>query len=717
VSARAAALPLVLAHAGCAAACALVLLAAGQPLFTDDAWWHLALGQAWLREGPWLAADPLLFTAPGPPLPASWLADVALFAAHSAAGFGGLRLLHVAAVAAIFTLAWSLLRRASGSAAAASLATGVFAALAAYRLVQLRPELLSILAALALYRLLLEGGAPPSRGRVALTALLFALWANAHGAFLLGPLLLAAAVAGLLLAAPLRPRVARPGDRARARGLAAALALGSLATLLNPSGVATHRAWLAAGVETPSLLRVADEWLPLVPWRLPAPGLPPSPLAWGLFWLLLVATPLAAAWGLRRWRRAGAGAAPRDDLDPALLALAAASLAAPLVAVRFLWLAVFPLLLLARALRAGACAERRGARAGAWAAAALALWLAPASLRLGDWPIARALADSRQSYAQPYRAARYHAHAVWLLADAGLEGNVFNDYALGGFLGFWLAPELRAFANGTLNLSAEAIEANRPLRERRGARPGESFLALLDRLRVDLFFGIRLPEEGPGHEAWFHTTGHLEGASGWIPIFRNLDSALYLRANERNAENLERVARYYEREGVPFERERGFDVERVIREARLWAVEHGIVPANFDLLVGSARSFDTAARGPALAELAALYAALGLCERAHRIDERLLRANPGALGARRRLVWCLLRLGRAEEAGAAAGPLAQAPAADALSRALAAAARELPALSPEAAASRVARLALFTRAEAAWLLSGAAPPEARARRP
>jgi hypothetical protein len=33
------------AHAAAALGCGLVLVAVGQPTFTDDVWWHLGLGQ------------------------------------------------------------------------------------------------------------------------------------------------------------------------------------------------------------------------------------------------------------------------------------------------------------------------------------------------------------------------------------------------------------------------------------------------------------------------------------------------------------------------------------------------------------------------------------------------------------------------------------------------------------------------------------------------
>jgi hypothetical protein len=154
--------------------CALLLLASGQPIVTDDTWWHLALGEAFAREGPRLAADPLLFTAPGPPSPASWAADVILFGLERGAGFTGLRLAHVALVAGILALAGSLLWRASRSAATAGLGTAAFAVCAAYRLVQIRPHLFSMIATLVLARLLFDRSDVPSWRRIAFAALLLA---------------------------------------------------------------------------------------------------------------------------------------------------------------------------------------------------------------------------------------------------------------------------------------------------------------------------------------------------------------------------------------------------------------------------------------------------------------------------------------------------------------------------------------------------------------
>jgi hypothetical protein len=678
-----------LAHAAFAVAAALLLVAVGQPLFTDDAWWHLALGEAYAAEGPWLARDPLLFTAAGPPDPASWLADVALFELWSGLGFTGLRVAHVATVAAILALCWRLLARAGGSRAAASAGCVAFVALSAYRLVQLRPELVTLLALPALYALLIEDARPPSWRRIGVAALLFAVWANCHAAFPLGLGMLLASCAGLLVA----------GDRVRAARLAFAAGVGFAATLANPHGLGAHLAWLRAGESTPELARVADEWARFAPFRLPAPNLPPTPLAFALVWLLLALTPLGLWLAARSWRRA------RGGPDPALLAWALASLAALCAAVRFLWLGLFPLL---------AAAQLARARLRPLPAAVAALLLVPLFVRCGDWPMVSGLLPrSAAGYAEPYPAAKYYAHALWLLDDARLEGRVYTDYFMGGFVGFFGAPALQTFSNGSLNLPQGAIEANRAIRARRGLLPGESFEALLDRFGVDLFVGTRLPRAADPHRPWFYTTAHLEAAAGWLCVFRNLDSAVYLRVNERNRANLERVAAFYARAGVPFSPETGFDPLRVLREARGFAFARGMLPAHVEELAAAAESGAPELRRPAGAQLAAVYAALGVYERAISLSHTALRARPDDLDARRRLVWSLLRAGQADAARAESAPLRESG--DPLARAIGEAAQDAGA-DAEARRARIATLPLLTPAEASQLLANVAWPEARVTR-
>ena len=79
---------------------------------------------------------------------------------------------------------------------AVALSTAVFLVLAWYRLVQLRPELLTLAGVLCLQHLLFAPALPSWR-RVAASVGLVWLWANVHAAFMLGPLLIAAALAGV----------------------------------------------------------------------------------------------------------------------------------------------------------------------------------------------------------------------------------------------------------------------------------------------------------------------------------------------------------------------------------------------------------------------------------------------------------------------------------------------------------------------------------------
>lgn len=676
---------------------ALVLVSAGQPVFSEDTWLRLSLGKAYATAGPWLSADPLLHTAIGPPEPAAWLTDIGLYRVERLFGFTGLRVFHVLLVVAILGLAWSSLRRTSGSRLFAHLGTGLFVVLSAYRLFQLRPHLLSMLTALLLVRILVADGRPPSRQRIFLSVGLCAFWVNAHGAFVLGPALIGAAAIAAAITAVVRRDAT---DRARAVGLGLALAFGLLATLLNPEGVRPHLLYLAAGAETPALGVVVDEWASVSLFQLPLANLPPSLLSWLVVWSLLVLTPVAAVLGLRGWR-SGRGA------DLALAALAMVSLVGLLSAVRLLWLGIFPLLFL------GHCAHVRGffrdrSRLVPVLIAALAVLLVPAFVSYGDWPmISRGV--QRVRYAEPYPATKSYAHAVWFLQDAQLEGRLFNGYESGNFLGFWLAPRMQVFVNGSLNFPKHIMQARIQIERRLGATPAESFTDTLDRLGIDVFFATGLPVVRPPNRPAIHTTTHLEATGGWLLVFRTPRSAVYLRDNPRNRANRKRVADYYAGHGVPFDPDRGLDLDRVIREAPAWAVDHGVVPTHLSRLEAGARSSGSR-RPAALEHLGALYAALGLYERAVQVDRARILVDPQARSATRRLVWSLLHAGRLAEARQAAVDLAGED--DWLSKALVAVVRST-AGSQFGSRAPVAVLPLFSAAQARQVLTGLREPVSR----
>jgi hypothetical protein len=679
----------------------------GRPLATDDTWWHLTFGRHFLTSGPWLEAHPSLFTSVSPPSPASWLSDVGLYSLSLPLGVGGLRLVHVALTILILSTAWLALRRASrGSVGLAATGCASFLVLSAYRLSQLRPELATLLATILLYLLLLQDRSAPSWRRVGGATLLCGVWANLHAAFLLGPVIVGSACGGTVLELLLRgdgDDVGRRPLRARAKRLGWATILTTGATFLNPMGPAAHLLYFRAGQEAPAMSYVADEWAPLHPFRMPVLDMPPTPLVWVAYWLVGITTIGCGVHAWRVWRSSDDRMAFGGEPDGALVALALLGILAPLFAVRFLWLGFFPLLFVAHTLARTIRARLRMA----WILAASTWLLVLASGPMGDWPLLSS-GVSRETYLDSYDRWKYHDHAVGFLRESGLEGHVFNGYPLGGFLGYWLAPGLRVFIDGSLGVPPEVMTHYLSIQANEAGLPGQAVTDLLDRLGVDAFFGLGFPVLQSKNRPWRFTTRHLDGDRDWVLVFRDLRTAIYLRRNERNIENLRRVAAYYSSQGIPFEEDEGIRVASILDEAPGWAVEHGLVPRDFEQLLRSARSGRISIRGGA--RLVAVYLALGLEERALEIDDRLIAAIPTASAPRRRRIGALLRLGRVEEAREEADELARLHPDDALALRLIAEARRFDGLSPDQQRRHLSLLPVLSRREARRLRNSILPP-------
>jgi hypothetical protein len=633
---------------------ALVVWLAGRPLATDDAWWHLALGRIYAREGPWLDSDPLFHTARDQPtVPQEWLFQVALHGVHSAVGFHGLRALHAAAAAAILALVFARFRRAASSLASAALATGVFAAVAWFRLFQLRPDLVSIPATLALHALLLAPERPPGGRRMAAALALLLVWANLHSLFAVGLALLLAALGGRLLEAflarllPAGERGAAP-DGAAARRLALALGLGLVVTLANPRGVAQHATFFVESASGDIWL-LLDDFLRFDPLAPPAANLALTPLAWLATDAVLALLALAIGAGGWRCLRERSASALRD-LDAVHLALALAGALAMVVAARFLWLAVFPLLYLlhfeARALARRPAARRAAEWTAALACAALALAF-PRAVRLDAFALE--VASERDGYwRSPWLDDRYCGAGMRFLRDAGLEGNLFHPFDLGGFLGYWLAPGLRTFIDGRLDhVPSEVLRDY--LRIRTASQRGLplALQELLEKWRVEIFVGLNFPHERYADASWI---AHLRRFPRWIPVFASEHCGIYLHRAPGSEENLPRVRAYYANRRLPFDPERGLDAAAVIRRRPAWSRRQGMVPADFDALEAARREPDAERRAAALARLGDLFWRIGAFREGVEVERELLALRPGEREARRRLADDLLLLGRSPEA-------------------------------------------------------------------
>ncbi|GAC1458823.1 MAG: hypothetical protein NVSMB8_07870 [Candidatus Limnocylindrales bacterium] len=216
------------------------------PLGDNDVFWHLATARETIAHG-LVRTDLFSWTVIGQPVPTDqWLGQLLWYGAYLAAGWSGILGLRAAAVALLAGLiVWSALReqpRAPLLAVVASLP-----ALALSRLISVeRPELLGFVCFAALVPLLRSARSGSRRALVALP-LLIALWADLHGSFALGVVLVVlVCVEGALLDIP---------GRRRGYLLAAAAAVG--ATLITPAGPAV---WTAPGLHLVEPPRIIQEW-------------------------------------------------------------------------------------------------------------------------------------------------------------------------------------------------------------------------------------------------------------------------------------------------------------------------------------------------------------------------------------------------------------------------------------------------------------------------
>ena len=218
--------------------CLLVALAGGARMISADGdpSRHLAVGQLILSTGAIPHQDVFSHTMAGQPfVPYEWLAEVASAAAFWLAGWAGTVLLHGAVIGASFALVYSQTRSRGVPVLLAVLAAG--AAIMASTLHWLaRPHVFTFLGT-AVFAFVLDGWYRGRLGRRWLWTLppAMALWANLHGGFLIGLILL-----GAYAAADALRWLASGSQAARSRFWALAVVSTAVlaATLLNPAGPA-----------------------------------------------------------------------------------------------------------------------------------------------------------------------------------------------------------------------------------------------------------------------------------------------------------------------------------------------------------------------------------------------------------------------------------------------------------------------------------------------
>lgn len=410
---------------------AVAMFLVTSPVFDCDLYWHLANGRAMVESGSIVNEEIFSFTSHGTRFTNhEWLSQLAFHEVWRTGGPNGLVALKLAFSAVIALLMFSTASHHGlrGWQAGLPAVLAVAAGLSRY---EVRPELFSLLGIALLIRLLHGSPALESSRhlRWSLAAILN-LWDVLHGAIYGW-----AFVAVHVLAARLTP-----GTTVQARPVASNLEIGCavalLASLVNPYGILTygHFVGLAAGrsgaasiVELQPLLSVAaDRWLFLFVVAAGALLFIASRSRWQE-----ALVPIAFVAGALRWER--------------MVGVAALVVSAALG--RYL-----VLFLRRRAGRAPVgsahSVRRRAARSAVIAVSFVILVLV---LR-GKFPAGDS-ANSLEAYRLPPPSAfgfgmndlMTPAGSLRFLEFLGLEGNLYNNANLGGYLAYYAAPDRPIF--------------------------------------------------------------------------------------------------------------------------------------------------------------------------------------------------------------------------------------------------------------------------------
>jgi hypothetical protein len=436
---------------------AFVIFGFQEPLLNSDGDLarHLRHGEWMLQHHGLIRADPFSFSRPGQPFIAfEYGSQLAYALANRLGGLAAVTVLAALLIAAAYALLTRYMLRRGVDPLLAAITVGA-AILTGMSHWLARPHLFTLL----LLPVLLELLTPLIRWRLWPFPVLFAIWANFHGGFVYGLVLI-----GLFLAAALWDVLNhRGGSGHRARFYGAALGLAIGATLLTPHGIALYRHIVAFLHETYVLNHTGEFASP--DFHDPATKL-------FLFVLLLV------TWsGLVSGRKATAVTAliipswiyfalihQRDITLFGLVAL-------PILALHIdpLWRSLGPL----RRVQSRFANAALGASTSPWvgAATAGALVLALVHGRLG----------ASQVVGDGFSDRRMPVHAVEAARRAGLTGRLFADFGWGGYL-LYAWPEQKVFIDGGADFYGSALM--RDYGTIRSIRPG--WRQLMDRWKFGL---------------------------------------------------------------------------------------------------------------------------------------------------------------------------------------------------------------------------------------
>ncbi|NPA26025.1 MAG: hypothetical protein GXO36_00275 [Chloroflexi bacterium] len=489
-------------------ALAAIGLMAARIALGPDTWWHLRTGKWVWQHKAWPATDPFSYTRyghpwnpPGPPV------QVLMYGLYRGGGIALLDLGVTLLVVATFAWIWPLTQPHRGQLhplARAGLLVWAAATSAIYWAA--RPYLVTFLfTAITLYLLERDRRGQPVPGWPFWLLAMMLVWANSHGGFIVGLLVVLAYAVPDLLRSLVRMKLARAGrtlpwgiqPRHRVR-FWAGLILGLLGMgSLTPVGPAR---WLYP-FQTVGI-RALQQYI--AEWQAPSWD---QPTLWP-FWAWWLALPLLVLAGWRRW-----------PSEHSLLWFGFGLLALQAVRNVALFALVAPMALASPLARALAWAHAwwtllRGPRRPR-AAPPVRVWVNRALVALLVLAgLAKWAAAHQPARLEAYLREAYPVGAVAYIRQTRPPGRMFNSYNWGGYL-LWHLPEYPVFVDGRTDLYGDEI-LSQWLDVVRG-QPNWS--TILDRWDVNF---ILLEREFPIHEA-------LARSPDWVLVYEDGQARVWVR--------------------------------------------------------------------------------------------------------------------------------------------------------------------------------------------
>lgn len=484
---------------------AYIFFYATAPIADPDFWWHLKTGEIMAQNGGLLQSDPFNFTGEGVVanreaiiLKGYWLWQLTAYGLYALLGFSGIFLLNFLTIGAMVgVVALQMRRQRVDYALAIGLMTLGFTLVRSTFPLE-RPQLISFLLAAILLALLdrvREGG---QLGWW--LPLLMLIWANLHGGFVVGDLLLFSFAVGAI--------IEYRHDVPRLRHLLSWVALGFGASLLNPNGALVFVELLSFHNST--LMTSVSEYQS----------------TWSQFqkgsWYLAILWLLIALYGVGLWR------APRRYWPELFMALFLAYFSvAHMRNVGFFAVAMLPAI--------GFNLQQGGAlRLKPMLPIFKYLIVILAALFLlwrtyEHWQIASKEKIINSFYPE--------ATAQFILAS-GLQGRMFNSYNFGGYFIWKLYPRHRVFIDGR-GLDPDIyndwmLMTSASLKEEGGRK---EFEVLLERYGIDY---VVQPLVYFGSGRLTPLLKFLMIKPEWIPVYIDQQSFILVRNSPKNATVIER---------------------------------------------------------------------------------------------------------------------------------------------------------------------------------